>query len=49
MPEFKLVKMGLIDDKAFLEELGRPDGEIYCRNVCRWEQGWEGAEKKDAA
>jgi len=49
MPGFKIVKMGLIDDKAFLEELGRPGNEIYCKNMCGWEEGWQGAEKKDAA
>jgi len=49
MPDHKLVKMGLVDDKAFLEELGRPGSEIYCKNMCAWEQGWEGAQRKDAA
>ncbi|GAB7345655.1 hypothetical protein MBLNU457_3945t1 [Dothideomycetes sp. NU457] len=49
MPDVKLVKMGLIDDREFLEELGKPGMEIYCKNVCAWEEGWEGTERKDAA
>lgn len=45
----KIVKLGGIDDKDFVEGLGLPGKEIYCKNMCAWEQKVEGAETTDAS
>lgn len=41
-----IVKLGLIDDEDFLNNLGPPKGEIYCKNNWAWEKPFEGAEQK---
>lgn len=43
----KIVKMGAIDDQEFLDGLGKPEMEIYCRNLWGWEEGIGGAVRKE--
>ncbi|KAF4551234.1 Hypothetical protein D9617_14g076910 [Elsinoe fawcettii] len=45
----KIVKMGGLDDKEYMDKLGMPESEIYCKNMWAWEKGWEGAKKVDGA
>lgn len=41
-----IVKYGLVDDSDILDATA-PSGEIYCRNMLKWEKGLPTTEKKD--
>lgn len=43
-PETYFLKAGLIDDTDFLNKLGTPKTEIYCKYLLNWEKTFEGAE-----
>jgi len=49
MPGVKIVKMGTVDDKDWLDQVGPPTKEIYCKNLWKWESGVSGAEQKQLA
>ncbi|KAK7720899.1 hypothetical protein SLS64_001192 [Diaporthe eres] len=38
------LKAGLIDDNDFLNTLGTPKMEIYCKYLWNWERTFEGAQ-----
>lgn len=42
-PEIAFLKVGLVDDEDFLNGLGRPAKEIYCKRMWAWEKTFEGA------
>ena len=48
-PGIKIVKMGTIDDKSFVDKLGYPPKEIYCKNMFLWEKGVPEAEQSQAS
>lgn len=43
MPEIAFLKVGLLDDKDYVNGLGAPKMEVYCKNLWTWEQNFEGA------
>ena len=45
----KIVKMGAIDDQEFLDGLGQPEAEIYCKNMWKWEKPIEGAKQEQGS
>ncbi|TKX25725.1 putative glutathione-dependent formaldehyde-activating enzyme-2 [Elsinoe australis] len=49
LPGVKIVKIGSVDDLEWVEKLGAPKQEIYCKNMWGWEKGWEGAERKEVS
>lgn len=48
-PEILFLKVGLLDDKEFLDGLGAPKADIYCKNMWKWEKPIEGAKVQSAA
>lgn len=49
MPEIVFLKIGLLDDKEFLDSLGTPKADIYCKNMWKWEKNFEGAQVAQGA
>ncbi|CAN8100350.1 unnamed protein product [Discula destructiva] len=47
-PEVLFLKIGLLDDKEFLDGLGTPQMDIYCKNSWSWEKPIEGAKVAQA-
>lgn len=47
-PDIVFLKVGLLDDKAFLDGLGAPKMDIYCKNLWSWERPIEGAQVAQA-
>lgn len=43
-PDTYFLKVGLIDDNDFLNTLGAPKMEIYCKYLWNWEKTFEGAQ-----
>ncbi|KAG8168267.1 hypothetical protein KVR01_003956 [Diaporthe batatas] len=43
-PEMYFLKAGLIDDNDFLNALGPPKTEIYCKYLLDWEKTFDGAQ-----
>lgn len=43
-PDTYFLKVGLIDDNDFLNTLGTPKMEIYCKYLWNWEKTFEGAQ-----
>lgn len=43
-PDTYFLKVGLIDDDDFLNTLGAPKMEIYCKYLWNWEKTFEGAQ-----
>lgn len=48
-PEILFLKIGLLDDKEFLDSLGTPKLDIYCKNFWAWERPIEGAKVEQTA
>lgn len=42
-PEIAFLKIGLIDDREFLDSLGPPKTHFYCKYLLSWEKPFEGA------
>ncbi|KAF2156958.1 hypothetical protein K461DRAFT_7905 [Myriangium duriaei CBS 260.36] len=49
LPDKMIVKLGTVDDKAYVESVGTPASEIYCKNMVGWEKPWEGAQTVQGA
>lgn len=47
-PEILFLKIGLLDDKGFLDSLGTPKLDVYCKNLWAWEKPIEGAAVQQA-
>lgn len=43
-PEIYFLKAGLIDDNDFMNALGPPKTEIYCKYLLDWEKTFDGAQ-----
>ncbi|KAL1872372.1 hypothetical protein Daus18300_004342 [Diaporthe australafricana] len=43
-PSTLVLKIGLIDDTEFLNDLGAPKMEVYCKYLWKWEKTFEGAQ-----
>ncbi|BFZ54357.1 hypothetical protein PYCC9005_001391 [Savitreella phatthalungensis] len=48
IPGVKILKAGTLDDADALND-GKPQQEIYCRNMLSWEQPIDGAKQAQAA
>lgn len=44
-----IVKYGAIDDKAWLESVGKPGVEIYTKNRYTWQEPLSGVDQFEAA
>lgn len=45
IPDMLFLKIGLLDDDAFVDGLGPPVLHSYCRNLWTWERTFDGAER----
>lgn len=49
MEGLNIVKLGTVEDDAYVSGFGLPKQEIYCKNMWKWEQPIAGAATKQGA